>query len=137
MADIISFADHHKKVKPTLEQLAATSLDEISTNWEKFARNNHLNDYFISNISLWVLPNVNYLTDLNALSQIEAKIKLALELRAPSQSNKQIGWVASFIMNGIRIETPFMFSEAYARCFNILLFLKLSRELMQHGISIN
>lgn len=138
MAEIISFADHRKPEKPTFLQVAVRCQDEIATNWEKFAKGNQLNDFFVSSVPSWTKEGVNYLSDLNALSQIENKIKLLVQISAPGTLDKQqLGWVAAFTINDTKIETPFMFSEAYARCFNILLFLKLGRELTQNGISIN
>ena len=140
MADIINLADRRKQLDiqpPTIKQLTEKCIDEISHNWEKFARGNRLNDYFMQSVFNWTSPGIDYLSDINALSQIELKINLTLALLAPGAAGKsQLGWIAGFTINSNRIETPFMLSEAYARCFNILLFLKLRRELTQHGIII-
>jgi hypothetical protein len=119
----------------TLEDLAIHSTDEISENWERFAKNNRLNDYFLQAVPLWSLPQLNYLSDLNAISSVESKINLSPIINSPETSeSSKLGWVAGFFIRGVRIETPVMMCEAYARCFNILLFLKLSRELTNHGI---
>ncbi len=127
--------DRKPREVPTLEELAARSADDISQNWERFARNNRLNDFFLSCVPLWALPQLNYLSDLNAISVVESKLGMSLVLNAPGTSpSSKLGWVASFEIKGVKVETPVMMCEAYARCFNILLFLKLSRELTNHGI---
>ena len=139
MADnIINLADHRKVPQGrTIEELAVECSEEISGNWERFARNNRLSDYFTQSTPSWSDPKGNYLSDLNALSVIESKINIVMALCSPgSNGASQIGWIASFKLNTVRVETPLMLSEAYARCFNILLFLKLGRELTQAGIPI-
>jgi hypothetical protein len=142
VAEIIDLAAHRRQApeKPSLAELELYCREKISDDWERAARNNRLNEYFTScvPIILGTMPGVNYLADLNALSVVEGKINLPLELLSPGASGvNQLGWVASFKLNGTRIMTPFMPFEAYARCFNILLFLMLGRELIQHGIAID
>jgi hypothetical protein len=139
VADIITLSDHRKPPieHPTIEQIAATCSEEIAGNWERFARNNRLNDYFTSSTPSWSVSNTNYLADLNALSAVEGKINISISISSPGQLGRaQIGWVASFRINKVAIFTPVMVCEAYARCFNILLFLKVGRELTQRGIRI-
>lgn len=135
MADVIQFSDHRRQPEgPTVEQLALRCSEEIAQNWERFARNNRLNDFFVQSVPSWSEEGVDYLSDLNALSNIEKKIGLWPTISAPAQ---QVGWVAAFRLNGVEVVTPPMFSEAYSRSFNILLFLKLGREMTQAGIPIN
>jgi len=138
MADILQFPPPKKRPElPTVAQLALDCSEEIDGNWEKFARNNRLNDYFVQSVPSWTQPTVDYLSDLNALSLIESKIGLNIGLFGPQTIDEsQIGWLANFKINGIPVGTPFMMSEAYARCFNILLFLKLRREMTTLGIEI-
>ena len=140
MADIISLSDHRKKPeeKPTIETIVMSSLESIAGDWERFARNNRLNDYLRQAAPQWTKDNVDYLSDLNALSIIENKINLGLYLvSAEAAAKNQLGWVAGFKISGVRAETPPMAFEAYARCFNILLFLKVSREMTQNKIPIS
>jgi hypothetical protein len=139
MADVINLSDRRKTPieHPTIEQIAASCSEEIAGNWEKFARNNRLNDYFMSSTPSWSLSNTNYLADLNALSTVESKVNIIISVCSPGHSGaSQLGWVATFKINDVSICTPFMVCEAYARCFNILLFLKVGRELTQRGIAI-
>jgi hypothetical protein len=79
---------------------------------------------------------VNYLEDLNELSSVEQKIHLEPQIVSPGFDvlGNALGWIAAFRLNGVIVSTPFMLNEGYARCFNILLFLKLKRELHTHGI---
>lgn len=140
MAEIIDISTRFRKppAKPTVTELAQFCADEILSHWEKFASNNRLNDYFLQSVPTWANGTVNYLEDLNALSSIEQKVYLEPQVIAPGFNEKQnaLGWVAAFRLNGIIVATPFMVSEQYARCFNVLLFLKLKRELQTHGIAL-
>ncbi len=131
MADIISLNDRRRKPeRPTVPALASDCAEEISASWERFARNNRLNEYFAQCTPSWSQSGVNYLSDLNALSLIEGRIGLGLTLLAPGTVDvSQLGWIAGFRVAGVPVTTPFMVTEAYARCFNILLFLKIAREL--------
>lgn len=127
MNNVIDISSRRKK---SIQELSIFCIEEISKNWEYYAKNNRLNDYFISNTPNWGQENINYLYDLNALSNIEQKIKLEPNICAPGFENvNSLGWVASFKMNEIILITPFMPAETYARAFLILLFLKLKREI--------
>jgi hypothetical protein len=139
MADVIDITSRFKKLPPapTLEDIAAHAIDDITSNWEKFASNNRLNDYFLQCTPSWSLPEKNYLEDLGALSVMEQKIKMEPQTTSPGFSpDNALGWIAAFRMNGKVIATPFMLSECYARCFNILLYLKIKRELVTNKIPI-
>jgi hypothetical protein len=140
MAEIINIADRRKKttVTPTVQEVAQFAIEEIDTHWGKFASNNRLNDYFVQYTPSWSQTNVNYLEDLTALSVLERKIHLEPQIIAPGFSpDNALGWVAAFRMNGVVVATPFMMSEAYARCFNVLLYLKVKRDLLANGIQIS
>lgn len=139
MADIISLDDRRKKpaAQPTIREIADDCTEDILGNWEKFARNNSLNDYFIQCTPSWSQPSINYVSDLNALSAIETKIDINLAIFGPGHLEGQLGWMAGFKINDHLITTPgIMLSEAYARCFNILLFLKLCRTMTQLNMTI-
>jgi hypothetical protein len=135
MSNVIDlFGDRNKRSAPpvSVEDHARNCAEDISENWERFARNNRLNDYFLSCVPMWVNPQVNYLSDLTSVSSLETKIQLNVMVNAPGTCDSAaLGWIASFNIQGVHVETPVMMCEAYARCFNILLFLKLSRTLQQ------
>ena len=136
MSNVININDHRKKFKqPSIEELAIICADELLDDWQRFVRTNRLNQFFISSVPLHSREDVNYLQDISALSVIESKIGLTLILLAPgSTTASRSGWVASFTVQDKRIETPFMVSEQYARCFNVLLYLKLGRAMSQAGL---
>lgn len=139
MADVIDISTRFKKPppKPTVAELAQFCTDEILSHWEKFASNNRLNDYFRSSTPMYSRSDVNYLEDLNALSLIEQRVHLEPQIIAPGFNDKNtLGWIAAFRLNGSIVVTPFMVNEGYARCFNVLLFLKLNRELQSAGIAL-
>lgn len=131
MSNVVNLSDFRKpkfeiEEAKDLQQLCQECSDEIAEGWAKAAKINRLNEYFISSVPTWTEEHVDYLSDLNALSFIENKIKLPLILRSPQDDT--IGWAAGFkFQNEIIESAPIYFTEHYARCFNILLFLKLRR----------
>lgn len=139
MADVIDIASRRRAVSvlPTMQTLIAHCVEEIQSNWEKMARNNRLNDFFIQSTPSYSQPSINYLEDLNSLSAVEMKIGLDPQVIAPGFSpDNALGWVSAFRMNGVVVATPFLVNEQYARCFNVLLFLKLKRTLVTNGILV-
>lgn len=138
-ADIISLDSRRKPPDkpPTIEELATYCVDSLADNWARFARNNRLNEYFLSTVPSWIDNSVNYLADINALSAVESKINLTPIVFGPGTDDAAaLGWVAATRINGVVIRTPVMMCEAYARCFNIMLYLKLARELVKRNIRI-
>lgn len=140
MAEIINFKDHQRILPkaPTIEELVLQCSDELVTNWERFAKNNQLNDYFLASIGHRADPDVNYMFDRNAIATVEMNLNIPFSLFYPGSLGKeQVGWVAGFQMNGVVMRTPQQGTEQYARCFNILLYLKLRREMPRHGLQID
>lgn len=133
MADVINLSDHRRKPPPSLEQVIAAGVEQVSLDWERFAKLNRLNDYFTDAAGAWTEDGVSYLSDLNALSKIEDT--LGMNIMVASPYGEHIGWRASFPLRSRAVCTPDMPFEAYARCFNILLFLKLKRDLLASGLA--
>ena len=133
MADIINLADRRKKDPPSIHKLIEDAIDLISSEWERFAKVNRLNDYFIETAGVWTEAGVNYLSDLNAISAVENKIGISIIVTAPFGGH--LGWRASFPIKSGTVTTPDLPFETYARCFNILLHLKLKRDLLANGYS--
>jgi len=131
MAEIIKLSDRRKKEQPSLQYLIDNAVELTSIEWEKFARLNRLNEYFLQKAGIWADNSISYMSDLTAISEIEQKLGMSIIVRSPFQSN--LGWRASFPTKSSMITTPDMPFETYARCFNIILFLKLKRDLVQHG----
>lgn len=90
MAEIIDFVDRRKQriSKQTFEELAECCADEIAGDWDRFSKNNRLNDYFVSCTPGWSATGINYLSDLNALSVIEGKIKIKSIVISPFASDE-------------------------------------------------
>lgn len=139
MADIINLADKRKQVKvekpkATFEEVYFFCVEHIEEEWEKAAKTNRLNEFFVANAEPYSTTDVNYLSDLNAISALEAKVGVSVFIRSPDSTDDDagnVGWIAGFIVQENMVSSPEMFTEAYARCFNILLFIKLRRELSQ------
>lgn len=130
MGDVISFTDRKKAPPPSLTSLIETALVDIDSNWARFAKTNRLNNFFVQSVPMWAKQNVDYLTDLNELALIESKINMP----AFSVGLQAAGWIAQHQLRDTIVCTPPMHTESASRAFNILLFLKLSRDVNLHGI---
>lgn len=133
MGDIVNISDFRKPAARPLEEIVKDCTDALLLDWERFARNNRLNEYFVEAASVWTEAGKYYLSDLNAISFIEEKIGLNIVLRAPL-TQAHMGWKASFHIKNATVSTPELPFETYARCFNILLFIRLKRELILNGM---
>ena len=127
MADIIHLADRRPKERPDLQQVLSGSTDFIAADWQRFARSNRLNDYFTSMAGGWADANINYLSDLNAIAKVEARLGMCVTVQAPREG--AIGWRASFRLKTVEVTTPDLPFETYARCFGVLLYIKVKRDL--------
>lgn len=132
MADIISLEAHRRKASPPVAELVQLAIDDLVDDWARFAKVNRLNDFFTDAAGVWTEAGVSYLSDLNAIAAIEGKVGLLPIIRAPI-TEEQLGWQAAFYTKTTKVHTPNLPFETYARCFNVLLFLKLKRDLLANG----
>ncbi len=140
MGEVVDFTARRLKErppKPTMEELMVKAIEFLLQDWEKMARNNRLNDYFRAS-----MPNLidqstktNFMSDLNEVAGLELNLELFPMIFFPGTTDrKQLGWVVQFFLGKERISTPELASEAYARCFAILLYLKLKRDALEAGL---
>lgn len=142
MGDVVDFtarrlAKQASKPKATMEFIVAESTDFLLGEWEKMARHNRLNDYFKRS-----LPNLidygsktNFMVDLTAVAALELNLNLFPVMWSPgTHGEKQIGWVVQFKLENHIVLTPELAGEAYARCFAILLFLKVKRAALENEL---
>ena len=139
MGNVIDFTARRLKEQPkpvTMEELMANAVDLLLIDWEKMARNNRLNDYFKKSV-----PQVdkdtktNYMSDLNEIAALELNIELFPMVFFPGTvDRKQLGWIVQFFLGKTRISTPELASETYARCFAILMYLKMKRDAIEAGL---
>lgn len=144
MGDIINLADQRlrrqqpKPVKQrvTIEALTIEAVDFLLGDWGKMVKTNRLNDYFKMSVPLLdKTSNINYMSDLNEVAALELNIDLSPIIFCPGTHDlKQVGWLVQFILAGHKISTPLFASEPYARAFAVLLFLKLKRDALTHGL---
>ena len=132
MADVINLADRRKKELPPPVDVLRNAVDHIAADWERFAKTNRLNDYFVEAASVWTDGATNYLSDLNAISLIEHKLGYGVLVKSPAFT-QGLGWKASFRLKSGTATTPDMPFETYARCFGILLYIKRKRDLVAMG----
>jgi hypothetical protein len=133
MGDVVELSSWRPK-KPTIEELAVKSTELILADWERFAKINRLNDYFKNSLSS-IAKDESYLTDLNALAVMELKMGIWPVVYFPNTTNpRQHGWVVTFELGKVKISTPEMATETYARAFAILLFLKVKHDALAAGL---
>ncbi len=114
-------------------ELASLCTDQLLSDWEQAAKSNKLNSFFAAS-SMWADENLSYLHDLNVVARLEERVGIQIGVVAPGILNEQqFGWRAYFMLGGKQIYTPDMPFESYARCFNLLLYQKLKRELIRNG----
>lgn len=143
MADVIDFTARlqaktaAQKIAPTILQLTVDAVDFLLGDWEKMARSNRLNDYFKSSLPSLIdqETRVNFMSDLNEIAKLELKLDLFPMIFFPGTTRQeQLGWVVQFKVDDDTICTPEMASECYARCFGVLLYLKVKRAALDAGI---
>jgi hypothetical protein len=132
VSNIINIADRRKKKPPpSPQEVVAFCTDAVMEEWGRFAKSNKLNDFFVSGVGAYAKPFANYLSNPTELALIEEKIGLMPGIWAPGVNGpSQVGWQACFRFGDVLVETPDMMSESYARCCNILIFLKVKREVI-------
>lgn len=135
MANVINIDDKRKK-KPQMTpvEMVAFCNTDVMDSWEKYAKSNRLNEFFSINASIYTKPEINYLSNISEIVSIERVLGMHPAIYAPGIiSQQQIGWRAGFRFENILVETPDMASEEYARCCNILIWLRIKRAVSQAG----
>lgn len=114
----------NQSIDEALKNKFITATIEISSKWKEHAVRNAIDDLIIVEMSDHLIDkSLKYSDDLNAISYIEKKLNLnPLVLGPGASSGNHLGWGAGFFLNGILYATPEFSTEAYARCFNILLW---------------
>lgn len=141
MGEVVDFTARRLKEKPkkvTIEELHVRAIEYLLGDWEKMARNNRLNDYFRQSVpQIDSSTKINYMGDLNEIAALELNIEHFPVIYFPGTNDrKQLGWQVHFFIGKTRLATPELASEAYARCFGILLFLKVKRDAIEAGIDV-
>jgi hypothetical protein len=134
-AEILQFkeAKIKKDIRPVVtEELLNNIFNEVSSDtlseWSLAAKNNKLNDYFTSKIPPLArgARGIDYINDLNALSIVEQKLQLVINVSVIHFS-KQPQWSVSFVTTMFDISKaytiPLMHTEYLARALNILIYL--------------
>ena len=153
--NVVNLAERRKSkpVKPTVLELATFVCDDnnepaymvdhkiakshINKNWIEFdnVEINKLNEYFMVCTPPYSHAGINYLEDLTAIAEMERRIGLWVQIISPNFGEPGIpGWVAAFRVGSTTVATPFLTSETFVRCFNILLYLRLQRDLKSFDV---
>jgi hypothetical protein len=140
MGDVVDFTARRLKIPPkvvTMSDLFDDATHYLLADWEKMARNNRLNDYFRSTVPnlRHISEKTNFMSDLNEVAQLELNIELFPMIFFPGTTDrKQHGWIVQFFLGKEKLSTPELASEAHARCFAILLYLKMKRDAIAAGL---
>lgn len=122
-AEKLGASKANQGIKP-ISELVEEITSDLLTDWEKMVKKNRLNEFFKTTLSKD--NDLNYLSDLNALSKIEQSIGLSSQIYAPGTIlAKHLGWIVHFFIGAERVSTPELGFETYARAFSILLYMKL------------
>lgn len=141
MGEVVDFTarrleKQNAKAKITMPTIVADATDFLLGEWEKMARHNRLNDYFKRSLPLLIEhgSKINFMSDITEVAKLELNLDLFPIMYSPgTKVSKQMGWIVSFKLGEHVIETPELASEAYARCFGLLLFLKTKRDALAAG----
>lgn len=124
MAQIFDLAAYRRNPEQEWIKLLIESVDYLVGEWESSSKRNILNEFFKKMVSR--SSELNYTTDLNAIGNLEREYALATVAYSPfSLSSIQAGWIVAFKFKDRPVHTPELVSEAQARCFSLLLFLRL------------
>lgn len=141
MADIIDFTERRlgqKKEQVTLATLEENAIQLLLGDWEKMARNNRLNEFFKTSLASVIDPasRVNFMQDLNEIARLELNLQVFPIVYHPGTiADKQHGWVVMFHLSKEHwTKTPELASEAYARCFALLLHSRLRRAALEANL---
>lgn len=133
-ATIIQMQWPKKKVEfsELMDQISENLLDD----WERMIRVGKINDYVRAALPLSAAADsVNYLGDLNALSNIEIKLGVSPMIFFPGTAYpEQLGWIIQLNLGKHLLRTPELASEASARAFGILLYLRAKHEAQNLGL---
>lgn len=115
-----------------LHEVCEQGAEYVHDQWAKAEGTNKLNDFFVRDIGYRADSAVNYLQDLSAIKKIEQQCGMIIVVFESTDPDAP-GWTASFMMASGALSTPLMASEEHARCLNILVYLKLKRDLVANG----
>ena len=142
MADIIDFTSKRKQKtkespKVTFEEVVYDTIDDLLGDWERMARKNKLNEFFIAALPSFIDPQSkqNFMKDLNAIADLEKNLHLMLVIHAPGTIEpQQVGWVVQFTVRETIVSTPDMATEGYARCFAVLAYITIRYNAQAVGL---
>jgi hypothetical protein len=120
-----------KSNREIFEEITEDAMGE----WVRHAIKNRLNEYITRKLPHYVKgENVDYVNDLNALSNLEQKLDMKVAVFYPECCNNPYGWIASFKhRDEIFTTPPNLASEANARALNIVLFVSFTYTLKTIG----
>ena len=143
MSNIIDFTARRLEKASTPIQpqkiidVVGDAIDFLLGDWEKMARNNRLNDYFKASLPNFIDAGtrVNFMSDLTEVAKLELHFDMRTIVYFPgTYLPEMIGWTVRFKIGDEFICTPDMANECYARCFAILLFLRVKHEALALGL---
>lgn len=134
---VLSFSLAKKKKSAPKQQPQTTTeifedvYADIIDEWQTKAIANGLNEYIRKKIPVHArgTAQADFVGDLNILALAESRLGMQVSMINPEAAGTQ-GWLVSFKMGDEAFSAPpQMASEAYARAFNILMFVEFNSRL--------
>lgn len=139
MGDVVDFTqrrlarDQHP---PTFVELAERAEGALSADWAKMQGS--LNEYFKASLPTLVdqASTVNYMVSLTDVAVVERNLAHYPTVLGPGSQPRQHGWRVQVRVQApgskepLVVVTPELPSEEQARCFAVLLLLRLRRETL-------
>jgi hypothetical protein len=126
MGNVINLFAKTKEENPPLSfsEIADYCKEALISDWEMYSKKNKLQEFIFASIVPYGDELEDYTCDLNALSLVELRIGISTSIHKVDSH-----WVAGFTVDDLLITTPRFGNEALARAFNILMFMKIRREV--------
>jgi len=128
MGTVVNFPKKQIDIKASTEKTPEGILEDLTLFWGEHWEKNSLNEFIFASAVPYGDAEADYLSNLNAISKLEELVGIKPSIYRVSDLNFA-GWVASFYWDGVEMTTPRFYTEAEARAFNVLLYLKLKRDI--------
>lgn len=114
---------------PSDAELINTAVRDATIAWERAAAESKLNEHIFAELGGRLKPGETPLYDLNACSRLERRCACSLVMVPPGAEEAKFGWIARVELRGASICSPSMASEASARLFTLIAWLRAFRVL--------
>ena len=106
-------------------------ISEMTEEWQDYATVDNLNQYILDVFRDKLIDrSLDYTGSLDSISKLEQHLRFNPMVLGPGATvGNSLGWGAGFYLNGNLYGTPEFSTEIHARCFNLILWVKLKEAL--------